>query len=234
MSLLDALVRLNGEVITHTIEQRSLKRALQIQAYVCFLDELVYLNFPEAGSVFNERSDCGSHSQLRWSLFHNGDEIFQLVLKHSACVNALRDTEMCEHCVMRKKWKRTCLTSSNVFYIIQIHPDKNRCIECLETIQFNRVAVPDADINLYQRSKPKPIYGFKTPRPTNRVRVQKLLQKVKRQVIAENEKAKEKTDKTDLKDTNDDTNITLEVASASQAASSSSCAEVIPVPHGLM
>ena len=124
-----------------------------IEAFVEWEHCLVRIEYPNSTSAWIR---CGgSYSQIRWALRdQHGQDVLQLVMKHSACLNAPLVMPLCIHCQNRKVWKRRCITPQNLFYILRVQ-DKRVCQLTLDPFIRARVqTTSDEVILMFTTSQP--------------------------------------------------------------------------------
>ena len=135
------------------------------------------------------RTDCGSHSQHRWSLCSQHGEIMQLVVKHNTCIKAFTMQPYCRNCQNRIAWRQPCLTPQNVFYILAV-ASYEECASFLKSISHGRTALSSEMAAVYQQRKPRLIKNIKTPKATlKRERIDQLRNNIMRDVIRKSESA---------------------------------------------
>lgn len=146
-----------------------------IEAFVEWEHCLVRIEYPNSTSAWIR---CGgSYSQIRWALRdQRGQDILQLVMKHSACLNAPLVMPLCIHCQKRKVWKRRCITPQNLFYVLKVQ-DKRTCQLALEPFIRARMQTPSDDVVLMFTAT-QPVVATRSARRTaKRERDQALIGK---------------------------------------------------------
>ena len=156
-----------------------------VSVFVEWANVLVEIDYPsDTNSFWTMRSDCGSHSQHRWSSFDGaGQEVMQLVVKHCSCVKALIMQPMCRNCQNRDTWRRQCDTPQNVFFVLAVG-DEVEAAALLEPMILKRTHISQELVQSYQAFKPRVISGMKTPKPQCRNRMRKLAWQVEQTAIA--------------------------------------------------
>ena len=176
---------------------------VRVTVFVEWANVLVELEYPsDANSFWTLRTDCGSHSQHRWSAFDaTGQEVMQLVVKHCSCVKALIMQPMCRNCQNRDTWRRPCDTPQNVFFVLPIS-DEVTAAALLEPMILKRIHLSQELMQGYQAFKPRVILGMQAPKPEFRNRMRKLAWQVEQTAIAAHRQLKkmkqEKTKATSL------------------------------------
>jgi len=133
-----------------------------IDAYLTWEQRLVQITYPSKNNKWLRRVDCGSYSQFRWSLYdENLDELVQIVVKHSSCLNSVFTQPICKNCEFRHVWHQSCTTPSNVFYIMAVGKYE-ACGNLLEPLILSRIDISDECIDAYEESKPRPLYKVKS------------------------------------------------------------------------
>ncbi len=156
-----------------------------VTVFVEWANVLVELEYPsDTNSFWTLRTDCGSHSQHRWSAFDAaGQEVMQLVVKHCSCVKALIMQPMCRNCQNRDTWRRPCDTPQNVFFVLPVANDVTAAA-LLEPMILKRIHLSQEMMQGYQAFKPRVITGMQTPKPEFRNRMRKLAWQVEQTAIA--------------------------------------------------
>lgn len=176
-----------------------------IHVFVTWSNCLVHIDFPNDSEIWTERNDCGSHAQLRWSLFDGPNEVIQLVLKHNACENAIHVRPLCTACQNRKVWHAKCTRPENVFYLLAVCDDEQRCDTFLKQLIHDVTQLKYEDAIIYHESKPR----LKIHSSKNRVlsdaqnkRINKMREDIKESIIQANHTAM-KTNLANLLNNND-------------------------------
>ena len=147
-----------------------------IDAFCTWEERIVRITYPSQNPQWMKRSDCGSHSQHRWSLY-NSDlrECLQLVVMHRSCLNANSVQELGRNCEFRHIWRQPCKTPSNIFYILPL-VSIEECAENLEPLVLSRCNMATETLHFYQKSIPKPVYNVKKvkSKPEKRKNIDRL------------------------------------------------------------
>lgn len=149
---------------------------------------LVAIDHPATpNSPWSIRTDCGSHSQHRWSLCSQNGEIMQLVVKHNTCIKAFTMQPYCRNCQNRIAWRQPCSTPQNVFYILAV-ASYEECASFLRPISHGRTPLSSEMAAVYQERKPRLIKNIKTPKTTlKRERIDRLRNDIMRDVVRKSE-----------------------------------------------
>lgn len=183
-SLLDDIIDKSG------ILDASLSSDRSISAFVMWSQEFVEISYPMNGSNWIKRSDCGSHSQHRWSLYDNElYEVAQLVVKHNSCLKAMFMQPLCRNCEMRHIWRQPCRTPSNVFYILALN-DTKICQAYLDPLIISRKTLDRDSLIAYIKHAPKPVYNAKVVKSTlkKRKQIDRLEKEIEHSILVTNRK----------------------------------------------
>lgn len=167
-----------------------LKTGYTLDVFVEWENCLVEIDHPATpNSPWIIRTDCGSHSQHRWSLCSQHGEMMQLVVKHNTCIKAFTMQPYCRNCQNRIAWRQPCSTPQNVFYILAV-ASYEECASFLKSISHGRTPLSSEMAAVYQERKPRLIKNIKTPKATlKRERIDRLRNDIMRDVIRKSESA---------------------------------------------
>ena len=150
--------------------QKEPNNALMISALLEPEGILVEIEYPDDNDAWMYRTDCGSHSQHRWSLYSKSDEVAQLVCKHNACAKAIFLQRLCRHC-SNPEWRKPCLTPQNIFYIFLL---KQNMYDVIEPLIYKKVSLTDDQLTEYR---------VKRPRIVNKIRMTTTDDKIKQRIV---------------------------------------------------
>ena len=158
-----------------------------IEVFIEWNNCIATMVYPSQESKWRKRSDCGSHSQHRWSLYDDDKELVQLVVKHNSCEKALGFQPYCRHCENKASWRQPCLTPQNVFYILRVTGTIDDCQKSIESLIHSKRFLEDtATITSYQRSKPRVAWDHKDVNLSKRARFDKLEKDIEEMVVRQN------------------------------------------------
>lgn len=177
------------DIIDHSGLVPNFDKDLIIKAYVDFKDDFVEMIYPTTNSVWKKRLDCGSYSQHRWSYYGNKSEI-QFVVKHNTCLTTSFPQNMCNKC-RNKSWRASCITPSNLFYIISIG-DAFECSQLLQPFVLQYLSGDTNDILAYKKKLPKPVLHVKETLKRKRNNIECLEKEIEHTVRMNNRRIREK------------------------------------------
>lgn len=159
-----------------------------IEVFIEWNNCIATMIYPSQEPEWRKRLDCGSHSQHRWSIYHNEKEIVQIVVKHNSCEKALGFSLYCRNCENKALWRQPCLTPQNVFYILRVNATVDECQQSIDSlIQAKMFLTDSATISSYQHSKPRVAWDHKgVVSPSKRARFDKLEKDIEQMVYVQN------------------------------------------------
>ena len=164
----------------------------RIVVFVTWMHKLVEMTYPCETNVWKYRQDCGSYSQHRWSIQDKrNDDVVQMVVKHNSCLNALHMQPLCRNCVHRAKWRASCSTPENVFYLLAIQP-QNECNDAIFSLVHQIYPIDSEGIASYLKSMPHPVFRIKIRKQNDKTQasILKNLAKIRKYVYELNQQAK--------------------------------------------
>lgn len=147
------------------------KWELQILAFITWKGTFAQLTFPTTGSPFSKRSDCGGHSQHRWTLYDEQDperEVFQLVVQHLSCKATPFERQKCRGCINPAQ-RKICQTPDDLFYLVNI-ADVNECNQALRKLHVTEFVLDTGYAQKYREKAPAAANDAKFVKTTQSVR----------------------------------------------------------------
>lgn len=144
---------------------------LKILAFVTWKGTFATLTYPTHGSLFSKRSDCGGHSQHRWTLYDVDNperELLQLVVQHLSCKVTPFERHKCRACSYPAQ-KKMCQAPDDLFYLINI-ASEDTCNRALKKIGATQFVLEPGYADRYMQRVPAPANEAKFVKTTQKVR----------------------------------------------------------------